>query len=317
MNKSNKELSPIVLFTYNRLKHTKKTIEALQANYLAMESDLIIFSDGHKNEVDKDDVLIVRNYIKTVGGFKSVKIVLRDKNFGLANSIISGVTQVVNEFGRVIVLEDDIVTNKSFLKFMNSALDFYENQKNIYHITGWNYPVKINSCKDSFVWRVMNCWGWATWSDRWLFYRKDVDAAINNSSVADVNKFNLDGYVDFFRQITLNKEGILNTWAVFWYWSIFNRGGLCVNPTKSFVSNIGFDGSGTNCPRSMIGVDYFDSTDFFDKEFLFEDVLEENRGIVKAIKKYLTRKRFLVFLNSTRLKFINLFLKFFNKNKKI
>ncbi len=306
-----KNLSPIVLFTYNRLKHTKRTIEALQANHLALESDLIIFSDGYKNEVDKDDVSDIRDYIKTIEGFKNVKIVLRDKNYGLASSIIYGVTKVVNDYGRVIVLEDDIVTDKSFLRFMNSALDFYESKKDIYHISGWNYPVEIKSDKDVFIWRVMNCWGWATWSDRWSFYKKNVDSIMDNSNKKSISRFNLDGCVDFFSQITLNKKGVLNTWAIFWYWTIFNRGGLCVNPVRSLVSNIGLDGSGTNCPRSMVGVNNFGSADFLDKGFVFEDILREDKDIIKSIKKYFRRKKLLNFLSSIGGKINKLFLGLF------
>ena len=119
-------LAPIILFVYNRPEHTKKTLESLKINELASESSLFIFSDGSKNENDKKSVDEVRKYISTISGFKEIKIILREKNLGLADSVISGVTEVIEKYGKAIVLEDDIVTSKYFLKFMNEALDFYE-----------------------------------------------------------------------------------------------------------------------------------------------------------------------------------------------
>ena len=138
-------LSPIILFVYNRPEHTKKTINALLNNKLAVESTLIIFSDGFKNEKDIDDVLKVREVIKNISGFKYLKIVEREKNFGLANSVISGVTEIIEEYGKAIVLEDDILTSKYFLNFMNEFLDLFKKEKKIYSISGYNFPIKIHS----------------------------------------------------------------------------------------------------------------------------------------------------------------------------
>ena len=136
------KLSPVVLFVYNRPEHTKKTIEALQQNHLASESNLYIFSDGCKNENDKIRVEKVREFIQSVKGFKSVSITQREKNLGLANSVITGVSDVINKFGKVIVLEDDLVISPYFLQYMNKALDFYEKEEQVISIHGYIYPVK-------------------------------------------------------------------------------------------------------------------------------------------------------------------------------
>ena len=175
INNSTYPLAPIVLFTYNRPLHTKQTVQALQKNYLASESELYIYSDGPKDKNATEKVREVREYIKSIDGFKKVTIFERDKNLGLANNIISGVTKIVNEYGKIIVLEDDIVTSKYFLKFMNEALEIYMNEKKVWHISGWNYPLDKDGLGDIFLWRGMNCWGWATWSDRWCFYKKDLN----------------------------------------------------------------------------------------------------------------------------------------------
>ena len=121
-----KKLAPIVLFVYNRLNHTRQTLEALQKNDLASKSELIIYSDSAKNKNDLDKVAKVREYIKNIDGFKKIIIRKAKKNIGLANSIINGVTKVVNEYGKIIVLEDDLMTSRFFLRFMNEALVAYK-----------------------------------------------------------------------------------------------------------------------------------------------------------------------------------------------
>ena len=223
-------ISPIVLFVYNRLWHTKQTIEALKKNELANESELFIYSDAPKNEDDQKQVENVREYLKTIDGFKKITIIERKENFGLAKSIISGVTEIVNKYGKIIVLEDDLVTSPHFLKFMNEALEFYSNKTKVWHISGWNYPIEYNKNIDTFLWRVMNCWGWGTWADRWKFFEKNIDKLVKTFSKEDIKRFNVDGYENFWNQVIENKEGKINTWAIFWYATIFKNNGLCLNP---------------------------------------------------------------------------------------
>jgi len=145
------KLAPIVLFVYNRPEHTRRTVKALQKNKLAIESELIIYSDAHTNISVKEGTDEVRGYIKNIDGFKKVTIIERDKNWGLAASIIDGVTKIINKYGRVIVLEDDLVTSPYFLNFMNNALVFYENEDKVWHISGWNYPIDIDGLNDVFL----------------------------------------------------------------------------------------------------------------------------------------------------------------------
>jgi SAM-dependent methyltransferase len=245
-------LAPIVLFVYNRPSHTQQTVEALQKNELASQSELFIYSDEAKNEDARKSVDEVRSYIDNIDGFKKVMIIERDKNWGLANSIIDGVTKIVNEYGKIIVLEDDLVTSPYFLRFMNDALEFYKDEKKVWHVSGWNYPIETEDLGDVFLWRLMNCWGWATWSDRWSYYEKDTDKVINEFTKEDINRFNLDGAENFFSQVTTNKKGKINTWATYWYVTIFKKDGLCLNPSQTLVDNIGLDGGGVNCSDNDI-----------------------------------------------------------------
>ncbi len=275
-------LAPIVFFVYNRPWHTQKTVEALQKNELAKESELFIFSDAAKNEDAVEKVNEVRRYIKAIDGFKKITVIEREKNWGLADSIIDGVTKIINEYGRIIVLEDDLVTSPYFLKFMNEALEFYKNEKKVWHISGWNYPIESDGFEDVFFWRLMNCWGWATWADRWQYYKKDIEETINTFSQKDINRFNIDGAEDFWSQVLSNKEGKINTWAIFWYATIFKQKGLCLNPTQTFVENIGHDASGVHCGESCS----FSSDLSLNKHIKLTDRFEENEIAVKRIQDF-------------------------------
>lgn len=282
MGKSIK-LAPIVIFVYNRPIHTRKTIEALIENYLSSESDLYIFSDGPRDKDDIDNINLVRNYIKTIKGFKNITIFERDENLGLAKSIINGVSFVVNKYGEVIVLEDDIVTSPYFLKFMNEGLDFYQHQKKIWHISGWNYPIDAEGLEDVFFWKVMNCWGWATWSDRWNFFEKDPDRLINQWSGENIKDFDLDGSGIFWSQVLANQKKVINTWAIFWYATIYENNGICVNPSQTYVTNIGHDGSGIHCKKDN---NYFDKVFNLNKNISFSSDVKISNLATKRVKKY-------------------------------
>ena len=165
-------LSPIVMFVYNRPWHTQQTIEALQKNELASESELFIYADNAKNKNNNNQVLKVRRYIKKIEGFKKVTIIEREKNWGLSKSIIDGITKVINKYGRVIVLEDDLVTSPMFLKYMNNALITYKDEPNVMQISGHMFNVNLNNDKyDAFFLPFTTSWGWATWKKKMGFFR--------------------------------------------------------------------------------------------------------------------------------------------------
>jgi hypothetical protein len=238
--------APIVLFVYNRPKHTGKTLEFLAKNKLAIDSDLIVFSDASKSEDDQENVTAVRRICKEVEGFRSVKIIERVENYGLSKNIISGIDDVFKIHSKAIVLEDDIQTSENFLGFMNDALNEYESNRKVWHISGWTYPIENKDLPDAFFWRVMNCWGWGTWKDRWNFYKKNPERLINNWSSKSKIEFNVNGCIPFFSQVIGNYIGRNNTWAIFWYATIFENHGLCLTPRESLVFNSGSDGSGTH-----------------------------------------------------------------------
>lgn len=238
--------APIALFVYARPDHARRTIASLQRNGLARESDLVVYSDGARGESDAARVDMIRREARRIEGFKSLTLIERSENYGLARNITEGVTEIARAYGRVIVLEDDLETSPCFLSFMNEALNRYAGEHRIWHVSAWNYPIEPDGLEEVFFSRLMNCWGWATWSERWESYCKDPDRLVSKWSKADIFKFNLEGAEDFWTQVEDNWRGSLDTWAVFWYATIFESNGLCINPSRSFVRNIGLDGSGEN-----------------------------------------------------------------------
>ena len=285
-------ISPIVFFVYNRPDHTFRVLQALKKNLLANESDLIIYSDAARNDFDAVRVEMVREIIAGTSGFKSLRLIERKENYGLARNILEGVTEVCDEFGRVIVLEDDILTSSNFLLYMNNALELYDSQKNVWHIAGWNYQLKCDSLDDFFFWRVMNCWGWATWKDRWDMFEKNPLRLLQSWSDEKIRNFNVDGEVDFWSQVLANIDGSKNTWAIFWYATIFENKGLCLTPKDSLVINIGHDGSGENCVK----------LDFTEYDFVSEMPvlvpnlpISENALAVRLLKKHMKIQRNIFF----------------------
>ena len=241
------QLAPIVLFTYNRLEHTRQTVETLQKNLYARNSLLYVFSDGTKIGESVDKVVAVRKYLYTITGFKEVKIIEREDNWGLAKNIIDGVTGIVNTYGKVIVLEDDIHTSPYFLKYMNDALKIYEHQADVMMVNGYIYPINTDDLPESFFIKIGGCWGWATWKSRWKYFLREPEQIRKEFSDEERFSFNFDGCAPSrFAQIEKNCSGVLYTWAIFWDVAVF-RHGFSLNPKMALSNNCGMDGTGEHC----------------------------------------------------------------------
>ena len=208
--------APIVLFVYNRPLHTEKTLAALRGNELAGASDLFIYSDAPKNAAASEAVARVRELIRNVAGFRSVSVIEQEQNRGLASSIISGVTHLCKDYGRAIVLEDDLVTSPYFLRYMNDALDLYENTNEVMHVSGGTYPVGTFGSSSTYFLHLPLCWGWGTWARAWSAFEKDV-AVMARFDSGMIRKFNFDNTYGYWDQLELNVRGKINTWFVFWY----------------------------------------------------------------------------------------------------
>lgn len=239
-------LAPIVLFVYSRHDHTAKTIEALAANYLASESDLIIYADASKSDKEKGRVDKVRSYIRTITGFKSLSIRERVDNYGLSKSILEGVTEVVNQHGKLIVLEDDLVTSKYFLKYMNDALDKFEREDKVISINGYMFPVE-ETLPNLFFWKCADCWGWATWKRGWDLFETNGQSLLERIKEKDEAKlFDFNNSYPYIRMLEDQIAGRNNSWAILWYASAFVNDKLGLYPGKSLTYNVGNDNSGTH-----------------------------------------------------------------------
>jgi hypothetical protein len=242
--------TPIALFVYNRPEHTRRTVEALQKNVLAQESDLIVFSDAPKSETQVGMVQEVRLYIRQIKGFKSVTIVERESNLGLARSIIDGVTATANKYGRIIVLEDDMVTSPYFLSYMNEALEKYAGEDRVVSIHGYVYPVD-QPLPEAFFLPGADCWGWATWSRGWTCFNRDGQFLLDELKRRKlIRAFDFNGAYPFSKMLERQIKGTNDSWAVRWYASAFLADKITLYPGRSLVHNIGNDNSGTHCGES-------------------------------------------------------------------
>jgi hypothetical protein len=240
-----KKLAPIVLFVYNRLNCTRQTLEALQKNDLASKSELIIYSDSAKNQNDLDKVAKVREYIKNIDGFKKIIIRKTKENIGLANSIINGVTKVVNEYGKIIVLEDDLVTSRFFLRFMNEALVAYKDEPRVASIHGYIFPIK--NLPETFFIKGADCWGWATWSNKWSIFEKEGKKLLDKVKKKNLEReINFNGAYNYIKMLKNQIKGKNDSWAIRWYVSAFLKNMLSLYPGQSYVQNIGFGNEGTH-----------------------------------------------------------------------
>lgn len=242
-------LAPIVLFVYNRLEHTKRTVEALKKNDLASESELFIYSDGPKKKEESERIEHVREYIHQIEGFKKITIIERNENLGLAKSIVTGVTEIIENHEKIIVLEDDLITHKDFLKFMNEGLSKYKDDLKVYCLSGYSYVgEEMKNIGDYFL-KICSSWSWATWKDRWEQYDELCEGW--NELTVDKQmrkKFNYDNSYPYYSLLSKQmRDNTVNSWAIKWYWTVFKNDGLTLFPAKPLVINNGFDGTGEHC----------------------------------------------------------------------
>lgn len=245
-------LAPIALFAYMRPDHLATTVHTLAANPEATNTHLTVFCDAAKKPEHQPGVDAVRQFVASIVGFASVTVVERARNWGLAASIIDGVTRIVGEQGRVIVIEDDMMLSHNFLRYMNDALDLYANDEKVASIHGYCYPV-TGVLPETFFLRGADCWGWATWRRAWQHFRPDGSALLAElESRGLVNEFDMDSQYGFTQMLRDQIAGRNNSWAIRWHASCFLDGRLTLYPGRSLVHNIGNDGSGTHSKHTKI-----------------------------------------------------------------
>ena len=278
--------TPILLFVYNRPEHTKQIIASLLQNEQAADSDLLIYSDYAKDKNDIESVKEVRAYIHTVKGFKGITIIERNENWGLANNIIDGVTTQLDKYGRVIVLEDDLVVAPHFLKFMNEALELYKDEPKVGHIQACDFT-HDPTLPDTFLIKWTGSWGWATWKRAWKHFNPNGKALLEELEHRKLTyTFDFNGKYGYTRMLRRQVEGKNNSWAIRWNASLFLEDILSLNVGKSLVKNEGFDGSGTNCGGGNLY-----NSDLYLSELPITKIepIQENKEARKCFEKYYYR----------------------------
>lgn len=279
-------LAPILLFVYNRPEHVRRGIESLLRNAEAAESHLIIYSDAPKAAADAASVGQVRDYIRQISGFKSLEIIERTENWGLARNIIDGVTSTVNKYGRVIVLEDDLVVAPHFLQFMNDALEIYKDEPRVGHIQACDFT-HDPTLPDTFLIKWTGSWGWATWDRAWRMFQPDGKKLLAEMKARRLTReFDFNGAYGFTRMLRRQTRGRNNSWAIRWNASLFLADILSLNVGKSLVQNEGFDGSGTNCGGGGL---YASDLWMQPLPVVKLPVIEENKEARKAFERYYRR----------------------------
>jgi hypothetical protein len=303
-------VAPVILFVYNRPKHTAKVLKNLKNNYLAKKTDLLIFSDGPKNKEDFLQVKEVRNIINKIKGFKSITVYERLKNIGLSNNIVLGLNQFFKKNKTAIILEDDLIVDKYFLYYMNCGLTIYKNEKKVISIHGYSYPTKDRAPIFFFL-KGADCWGWATWKRGWNIYNSNSNYLFEKLKKKNLlKKFDFENSYPYSRILRDNIKQKNISWATNWYASAFLKNKLTLYPGRSLVKNIGTDGSGTNFGN----VNYFST-----KAKLLNRKIEVKK--IKIEECATSRNQCILFFNESRSyvsKFVNYLRKvkidFFKKN---
>jgi len=237
--------TPLALFAYNRPLHTQRCLQALDACFRIEECSIHIFCDGPKTAEGISEVAATRRVVETWVESHQAEVVTRETNLGLAHSIVAGVSQLCQEFGRVIVVEDDLVVSPDFLDYMLQGLDRYQDEAKVYQISGFMYPLDLPPVPDVFFLPFITTWGWGTWTRAWQIFDWNVAMALPMLSEPDQRRrFDLDGSYPYTEMLYRRLKGRNDSWGILWYAAVFSAGGLALHPRRSLVWNGGFDNSG-------------------------------------------------------------------------
>jgi hypothetical protein len=279
--------APIAFFAYKRPEHTRRALESLSQNHGADQSELFIFCEAPKRLEDQQSVQAVRDVARSKQWCGNVHIIERRKNLGCANSIITGITEICEKYSRVIVVEDDLVLSPFFLNYMNQALELYENDSQVMQVSGYMFPLKLDTDDETVFLPLAAAWGWATWKRAWSqFDPLMTDYAKLKADKALRHKFDFNGSHYFFSMLEAQLNGKIDAWDICFYLNIFFAGGLVLYPAHSLVRNIGFDGSGTHYQKKKSSTTEV-VTDIYNSEIhLLPKPLLEDQESVETLSNY-------------------------------
>ena len=287
-------ISPIVIFTYNRLDHLDTLINSLEQNELFKKSKILVFSDGPKKELDIEKIEKIRIYLKKKLTSNNSEIVERSNNFGLSKNVITGINQTFNDYDQAIILEDDLEVSPFFLNYMNDALNLYANSENVASISGYMYPINSKSfSNDYFFLKLVESWGWGTWRRAWNNFETDSVKLKNEIDERKlVDEFNFSSGISYYKMLNDNINGANDSWAIRWYASTFLKNMNTLFPSKSFVKNIGIDNSGENCNYTTV-YDSLINLDYKPLKKINSIELVTDRNVVKSFFQKIKYKRYI------------------------
>jgi len=287
-------ISPIVIFTYNRLDHLDTLINSLEQNELFKKSKILVFSDGPKKELDIEKIEKIRIYLKKKLISNNSEIVERSNNFGLSKNVITGINQTFNDYDQAIILEDDLEVSPFFLNYMNDALNLYANSENVASISGYMYPINSKSfSNDYFFLKLVESWGWGTWRRAWNNFETDSVKLKNEIDERKlVDEFNFSSGISYYKMLNDNINGANDSWAIRWYASTFLKNMNTLFPSKSFVKNIGIDNSGENCNYTTV-YDSLINLDYIPLKKINSIELVTDRNVVKSFFQKIKYKRYI------------------------
>jgi GT2 family glycosyltransferase len=251
-------LAPIALFVYNRPQFTLRTLESISDNGLAQDSELFIYADGPKanaNPVQLAAIDEVRKIIRSKKWCKNVTVIESAVNQGLAPSIIHGVTETVNRYQKVIVIEDDVVVSKYFLRFMNEGLEKYKDENKVFSLGSWNYYYDTASADTYFI-RLPDTIAWASWKRAWDHFEPDTQKIYTQLTKRGLlHEFNLNGRFPYENMLKHQLEGKVNSWAIRWTATAFLNNSLTLYPSRSLSKHIGFGADSTHVKTADYNAD--------------------------------------------------------------
>lgn len=277
------------MFVFNRPEHTSKVIEGLKKNKI---NRLYVFADGPRNN---NDINLIKETRELINNIDWCEVILEEseQNKGLAESVINGVSKVFSSgYDSVIVVEDDCVPNENFIQYMRQTLNYYKDNEEVMHVSGFGLPIKKHTNADVFLSPYPCSWGWGTWSRYWEncdFYQID---SYNNLLANEklISKFNYSGAV-FSDFLKMQLDGKINSWLIRWYFYIFSQNGKCVWSYSSFIENKGFDGTGAH----KVNYDRFNQrkTNSLEKavtQIIYEDELVYDIRVNLELRRYFNGK---------------------------